>query len=109
MLTRGAVVLHSELICLTERNDNKEIDAVTKTLAEASERKSHLINTNQYEAAGAVHTETLVMEAKRANLCKTGVRVKSAAHGKLPVASAAVRPASDTELATRMGERCTRA
>jgi hypothetical protein len=53
------LVLRSKLICLTESNDNPEIDAMTKTLAEASERKSHLINTNQYEAAGAVHIEIL--------------------------------------------------
>ena len=53
------LVLHSKLICLTESNDNQEIDAITKTLAEASERKVHLINTNQYEAASAVHIDFL--------------------------------------------------
>jgi hypothetical protein len=68
------VLLGSKLICLTESNDTQEIDAITKTLAEASERKSHLININQYEAAGAVYTEILAMEAKRAKLRTTWVK-----------------------------------
>ena len=68
------LILQSKLTCLTGSNGNQEIQEMTKTMADASERKLNLIQTDQYEAAGAVHNDILAMEVTGIVLQSRGVQ-----------------------------------